>query len=56
MSTAGGVHGSLERSFAALKQFFAPSRQQEAACSPAKLVLFAEHAAKVNFLPIGGQL
>ena len=38
----------LEESFAALKEYFTPSRQSESSSNPAQLVLFAEHAIKVG--------
>ena len=38
----------LAKSFAALKEYFTPSRKSESASNPAQLVLFAEHAIKVG--------
>ena len=38
----------MEQSFAALQEYFSPSRQHENTSNPAQLVLFAEHALKVK--------
>ncbi len=38
----------FESSLIALKEYFDPSRQSESASNPGQLVLFAEHAVKVD--------
>jgi len=46
----------MEQSFAALQEYFSPSRQHENASNPAQLVLFAEHAVKVKSIDGGSYI